>query len=59
MERTLKVVLSAGILSGYIAVLNSLFGWPRLSEKLFTAMMVFFIVALLGTAPFFLSSTSE
>jgi hypothetical protein len=59
MERTFKVVLSARILSGYIAVLNWLFGSPALSQKLFTAMMVFFIVALLGAVPFLVSSTSE
>ena len=59
MDRTFKVVLFAGLLSGCIALLNWLFGWPVISRELSSAMMAFCIVALLGTAPFLLFSTSE
>jgi hypothetical protein len=54
----LKVVLLAGLLSGCIAHLHGLFGWPHMSWKLSLAMMVFFIVTLLGITPF-LSGRSE
>jgi hypothetical protein len=57
-ERTLKGVLLAGLLSGGMAQLHWLFGWPRLSWKLSMAMTVFFFVALLGITPF-VSGSSE
>ena len=59
MDRTFKVVLFAGLLSGCIALLNRLFGWPVISRELSSAMMAFCIVALLGSAPFLLFSISE
>ncbi len=58
MERTLKAVLLAGLLSGSIAFIRGLWGWPPISGKLSMAMMVFFIIALLAIPPL-LSGASE
>jgi hypothetical protein len=59
MDRTFKVVLFAGLLSGCIALLNGLLGWPVISRELSSLTTAFCIVALLPPAPFLLFGAAE
>jgi hypothetical protein len=59
MNRTLKGVLLAGLLSGCIAMINWVFGWPVMHKGLSSFMMAFCIVSVMAAAAGDAFSTSE